>query len=235
MLLSNDCWMKDQCNKYKIKSDCECKFDNIYCPKLFKLNYLFDEAEVSTKQRKNIILYPDANGVDVAEFNYLNNIKNNIVDFVSNGDNLFIYSPYPGNGKTSWSLKLLQSYFNSIWHNSDLKCRGLFINVPRFLMGIKSNISVKDEYIEHILSNILSADIIIWDDIGTKVGTEFEIENLLNYINTRIDLNKSNIFTSNIIPNNLSDVIGPRLTSRIIGMSTVIGFNGQDKRGLRIQ
>ena len=235
MLLSNDCWMKDTCKKYQTNPDCECKITNTYCPKLFKLDYLYADANLSIPQRKSLVLYPDADGTDVAQFDVLNDIKNNISDFVRSGKNLFIYSPYPGNGKTSWTLKLVQAYFNSIWSYCDLSCHALFINVPRFLIALKANISVKNDYVQHILDNVMNCDIVVWDDIGTKAGTEFEIENLLSYINTRIDTGKTNIYTSNIIPEKLSDVVGPRLTSRIVGTSLNVGLNGMDKRGLKVE
>ena len=43
---------------------------------------------------------------------------------------------------------------------------------------------------------------------------------------------KSNIFTSNINPQDLSNMLGARLASRIIGLSECIPFNGYDKRGV---
>ena len=43
---------------------------------------------------------------------------------------------------------------------------------------------------------------------------------------------KSNIFTSNINPQDLPNMLGARLASRIIGLSECIPFNGYDKRGV---
>ena len=48
----------------------------------------------------------------------------------------------------------------------------------------------------------------------------------------RIDMNKSNIYTSNMRPDELKELIGDRLYSRIVKLSTEIEFKGQDKRGL---
>ena len=98
---------------------------------------------------------------------------------------------------------------------------------------MKDNISNKSEYIQHIKENVADCDMVIWDDIGTKVGTEFELENMLNIVDNRLCNGKSNIYTSNMEPKLLAEMIGPRLYSRIVNKSTSIELHGADKRGLR--
>ena len=78
--------------------------------------------------------------------------------------------------------QMVKSYFNKIWLKSPLKCRALFINVPRYLLAIKDNISQKSEYVQHIKENVLDADLVVWDEVGTKGLTQFEHENILNII-----------------------------------------------------
>ena len=126
----------------------------------------------------------------------------------------------------------MQSYFGKIWHKTDFECRGLFINVPRFFISLKENIDKKIEYVNQIKENIETADMIIWDEIGTKQLTAFEHENLLSYINMRVDNGKSNIYTSNLSSEELKTVVGDRLYSRIVNLSEDIELHGQDKRGL---
>lgn len=127
---------------------------------------------------------------------------------------------------------MIEAYFNEIWPNAALKCKALFINVPRFLLALKDNISEHSDYINHIKANVLNADIVIWDEVGVKSLTVFEHENLLNLINTRLDENKSNIYTSNLNPDELREKVGDRLYSRIVNNSINIELFGQDKRGL---
>lgn len=231
MILSNDCFIYDKCKKYN-KGECNLE-DNRFCIKLFKLDYLYNESLLTQNQRRYIPLRIDADGTDREEFAKLKNIEKDIEKFVNKGSSLYIYSNNCGNGKTAWSIRLLQAYFNSIWYKCDFSCKGLFINVPKFLLSLKDNISNKSDYIEHIKQKVLDCDVVIWDEIGTKVVTEFEHENLLNIINNRIDSNKSNIFTSNLHPEVLKEVVGERLYSRVINLSTVIEFKGMDKRGIK--
>lgn len=230
MILSNQCWIKDRCKKY---SSAECDNCSKYCIKLFKLDDLYNKALFTLDQRKFINLKIDADGTDREAFMQLKDIQHNIENFIAEGQNLYLHSSKTGNGKTRWCLRLVQAYFDKIWHKSDLVCKALYISVPRFLLALKNNITHSDPYVDHIKENILKADIVIWDEIGTKTATEFEHEHLLSLINTRIDMNKSNLYTSNLSGEALREKIGDRLYSRIVYDSINIEFFGQDKRGLR--
>lgn len=231
MILSNDCWMRSYCPKNKSDA-ADCLQDNVFCSKLFKLDKLFNESMLSFEQRRHQTLYVDSDGSDRKAFLHLKEIENNIFSWVNSGKNLYIYSTTCGNGKTSWSIRLIQAYLETVWYKSDLCCKALFVNVPRFLIMLKSNISQKNEYITKINENIFNTDLVVWDDIGIKTATVYEMENLLNIIDYRISNNKSNIYTSNLSPDELNDKLGDRLHSRIIKLSDVVEFVGQDKRGL---
>lgn len=220
---NKDCWLKNNCNH------CDC---DKFCLRYFKLSYLFDQANISLARRKHIDLYTDPDGSDNAAFDKLSEINQNIQEFVETGKNLYLHSTQCGNGKTSWALRLVISYFNKIWVKSELKCRALFISVPQLLLELKSNINDKSEYVQHIKENILSADIVIWDDIATKSITTFESEHLFSMIDSRINLGKSNIFTSNLSEDELHKSLGDRLTSRINNVDYNIQLKGADKRGI---
>lgn len=146
------CWLLNNCNH------CDCDH---FCYRLYKLDYLYNNANISLKQREYLPLRVDANGNDSEAFMKLKEIENNIVDFVNKGENLYIHSQNAGNGKTSWCLRLIQSYFNKIWVKCNLECKGLFINVPMFLLELKNNITNKSDYIEQIKENVLKCDIVI--------------------------------------------------------------------------
>lgn len=221
--MNETCWLKDSCKGLHCEDEGGCLI-------LFKLNYLYDEAGVSIKQRKHLQLRVDDDGTDLAEFKKLKDIQDNIMNFVKDGKQLYIHSRNVGCGKTSWALRLLQTYFKKIWLSTDLTCRGLFINVPALLLALKDNISVRSEYVAHIRDNILTADIVIWDDIGTKAASNFEHEHLFSMIDQRMNLGKCNIFTSNLDDAELNDALGDRLGSRICNASINIAFKGGDKR-----
>lgn len=232
MITSKDCYLDKNCGKH-LNGKCDLSKDE-FCVKLFKLNYLYDESLMSEKQRAYTPLHIDSDGTDREQFLTLKTIETNIEEFVSSGKNLYLHSAICGNGKTEWSLRMIQSYFDAIWHKCDLNCKALFINVPRFLLALKDSITTPSEYVSHIKRHILDVDIVVWDELGIKNATQFEHEHLLNLINTRIDYNKSNIYTSNLTAEELKDRLGDRLYSRIVNLSTDIELFGRDKRGVKI-
>lgn len=225
---SKDCWLHGNC------SEKHCNDPN-GCLILTKLDFLYKEANVPLNLRAKKSLVVDADGSDLNAFRQLSDIQNNIMSFVNDGNSLYIWSTQAGNGKTSWSLRLLQTYFNKIWLNTSLSCKALFINVPYFLQALKDNISVKSEYISHIKENATKCDLVIWDDISNKTGTDFEISSLLSLIDGRLIYGKANIYTSNVSPNDLKNYLDIRLGSRIATASQCIQLVGGDKRGLQIQ
>jgi DNA replication protein DnaC len=190
---------------------------------------------MTESQKKHITLRVDEDGTDLEQFKQLASIEQNILTFVNEGRNLYLHSANCGNGKSSWSLRLAEAYFNKIWVRTEVKCRVLFISVPRFLLALKDAISSKNAYVDYIKDNVLEADLVIWDDIAAKMGSEFELTHLLNIIDNRLALGKSNIYTSNLNRQQLYTALGERLTSRIANMSTDIELFGADKRVLKVE
>jgi len=217
-----ECWLYNSCNH----KDC----DKDFCLRRYKLDYLYNNSLLSDVQRNHTNIFTDEDGTDLEEFKKLADIQTNIESFVLTGKNLYIYSSNAGNGKTTWAVRLIQAYFNKIWPKTPLMCKALFISVPRFLVALKDNISAKSDYIEFIKNNIMIADLVVWDDLGAKVATNYEVDQLLSLIDGRIALGKSNIYTSNLNSKEMYDNFGERLASRVCNFSINIEFKGADKR-----
>lgn len=221
------CFLYNMCNH----KDC----DKDFCLRKFKMDTLYSKALMTESQKQHITLRVDEDNTDLEQFKQLAAIEQDILTFVNEGKNLYLHSANCGNGKSSWSLRLVEAYFNKIWARTDLKCRALFISVPRFLLALKDNITAKSDYIDYIKENVLEADLVIWDDIAAKMGSEFELIHLLNILDNRISLGKSNIYTSNLNKQQLYSALGERLTSRIANMSLDIELFGADKRILKLE
>lgn len=229
----NGCNLSETCEKFKNN---KCLFPEIksICIRESKLNFLYDKARLSKNQRLPIHLCISENDPDYNNFIKLKGIETNIVDYVNKGENIYIHSTICGNGKTAWSVKLLQSYLNAIWYKSEFKCRALFINVPKFLLDLKASISNPSKEMDQLKQDIFNADLVVWDEVATKTLTPYEHEYLLTFIDSRIDEGKANIYTSNMNADDLAERLGPRLYSRIVSLSegNEIIFRGSDKRGL---
>lgn len=195
------------------------------------LESLYNNALLTIDDAWDIRLFPDK--IDRENFEKLKKIKDSIYEFVKGGNNLYIYSTNCGNGKTSWSKKLLNAYFSEIYETSAFKCKGLFINVSKLCQSLKDNIENKSDYIAHIKKNIETCDIVIWDDIGTKELTNFEGEFIYKCINARIENKKANIYTSNLKDEDLAQALDNRLYSRVKNGSINIQLKGKDKRSLK--
>lgn len=166
--------------------------------------------------------------VDLEQYSKLATIKDDICDFVDSGQNLFICSKYTGNGKTSWALKLLLKYFDQIWAGNGFRVRGLFVNVPTLLLQLKNfSNPISEEY----KKNLMEADLVVWDEIASTSISNYDYGNLLMFLDHRIFSDKANIFTSNAVTKEeLEKNVGAKLASRIWNTSTLIEFNGRDRR-----
>ena len=212
-----ECWFKEKCKDYN-NENCNCSC-SLYC----QFYYLVNLANIPFNMQypKNQVLTP---GKDDHEFEILTDIKTNIVEWVKNGGNLYLFSENFGNGKTTWAIKLMCSYFSKIWQGNGIECRGLFINVDEFLMEKQKQISYRDKRFIEMENLIPSVDLVIWDDIGCTQLTNYQHNILFPLINSRIIQHKSNIFTSNVIDSDLENNVGNRITSRILDTSQIIEF-----------
>lgn len=216
------CWYKKICDQTKCGEDALCQ-------RHYRMSYLVDAATMEGNQRFTVPLSPEP--IDSDSYKRLRDIKDGIHDFVTEGRGLLIYSKNTGNGKTEWAKKLLLAWFNSIWSRTDFVCRGLFVQMPRFMFAMKDNIREPNEYFQYVNENIATCDLVVWDEINYKEWSPFELDYMLNIINQRVSVGKANIFTTNYDLKTVSDKLGTRLASRIVGNSECIEFKGKDRRG----
>jgi DNA replication protein DnaC len=219
------CWYNKVCRKYKT-DDC-----TEGCIRYMEMDFLMQNSGIPRNRQYPVLLTPSKQDMDA--FLTLRDIKDDIVNFVKNGESVYIYSDNFGNGKTTWAIKLMQKFFDDIWAGNGFRCRGIFIHVPTFLTKIKEGISRRDEDFEILKSRLMSVDLVVWDDIAaTKLG-DFDHANLLTYIDQRKLNQLSNIYTGNLSHDQLQDALGNRLSSRVWNDSMVVRFVGVDRRGLR--
>lgn len=219
----NICWYNKVCNKFNT-SDC-----NRNCLRYMEMFYLMETSNIPKSNQFRNELIPARK--DLPNFKILQNIKNDIVNFVNNGDNLYIFSKNLGNGKTTWSIKLMQKYFDEIWAGNGFRIRGLFVHVPSFLTKFKEIINKKDEEFEDFKQLLITVDLVIWDDIAAGKLSDYDHTNLLTYIDARKLSGRSNIYTGNLDGNELVDALGNRLKSRIWNDSYKVEILGNDRRG----
>lgn len=218
-----ECWYQGICPK----SPEGCKE---ICPKFVSMRYFMKSSNLPKSKWFPILLVDKDDSV---QYKRLSNIKSNIEEWVATGQNLYLYSPRCGNGKTSWAIKLMHKYFDQTWNVGELKPKGIFVSVPEFLDRGREVISNRDDEFVKIKNDILNTDLVIWDDISSVKLTDYAHSVLFNYIDARCLSGKSNIFTGNMDEDQLLHFLGERLSSRIWNGSEVIQFNNPDMRGVK--
>lgn len=215
VLRKEDCWYKNVCT-YDYCTN---------CIRYSEMKYLMENSGLPKKKQVPIKL---DGGRDKLAFHLLADIKDDIYRFVDRGESLYIYSEYTGNGKTSWAIKLLLKYFDTVWAGNGFRIRGMFVHVPTMLSKLKN---FDDPLLKSYKDNLSNVDLIVWDDIASTKLSDYDIQQLLILIDSRVSEGLANIYTGNLTSHEaLQKAVGDRLASRIWNTSTLIEFKGKDRR-----
>lgn len=215
---NSECWYRFTCG-----DDCDL------CTTFVQMKYQMENSGLPKAKQQPIELFiNDANAEDKRAYKELASIRANIVDFVTSGQNLYICSRYTGNGKTSWAIKMLHTYFHYTAEGNYDNLKGMFISTTDLLLRLKDFSNPVSRKYKDLLENV---DLIVWDDIAVSGISQYDFTQLYNLIDSRILAEKSNIFTSNQTTlDGLVKVVGMRLASRIYNTSTIIEFRSGDMR-----
>lgn len=218
MVLKEDCWYRSVCT-YE-----QC----VNCIRYSEMRYLMENSGLPKKRQYPVVLNGDR---DLKAFLELDKIRNDIINFVGNGESLYIFSEYTGNGKTSWAIKLLLKYFDSIWAGNGFRVRGYFQHVPTLFNVLKDFSNSTNELKTELKHRLETVDLVVWDDIASTKMSDYDQQQLLIIIDSRVSEGLSNIYTGNITSHEaLTKSVGDRLASRIWNMSTLVEFKGKDRR-----
>ena len=210
-----------------------CKKDKSECSELCGgyrvLRALYRLSRIPVLYQYNIPLTPEDE--DIIAFEDLDAFKENVVQNVAEGKNLYIWGKHTGCGKTSWACKIMGFYFRSIAFESGLENEGLYIYLPTFLEDLRNSYGAPDEDFAEVLDMVKKCKRLIIDDIGAEKVTEWVRERLVSIINTRVSSGLSTIYTSNLSPDELVEQFEERVGSRVIGCSQIVKISGKDRRG----
>lgn len=217
-LMKEDCWYKEVCRNK------ECDL----CIRYAEMKFLMDNSGIPKKRQYPEKLQPEDRDLDA--FYTLADLKDDIEAFVNNGRNLYIMGENTGNGKTSWAIKLMLKYFDCIWAGNGFNVSGYFAHVPSMLTTLKNFKNDNDR--NQLQKNLMEANLVIWDDIASAKLSDYDISQLLLFIDHRELQGLANIYTGNITSKDqLTQMLGNRLASRIWNNNTtVVEIKGADRR-----
>ena len=215
--------------------------NNIMCTclkqKLIDLQY--NKSNISNLEKENFKVFNDTLFSDVSDekkYNStisprknINNIKEIALSFIKNfnepDEKNLLFTGNTGLGKT---------FISNCIANEILKSGKtvLYQTAPIMLDAIIDYRFGKTD--NFIYNNILNADLLIIDDLGTENLNNIKFTELFNVINTRI-LNQNNHITKTIIStnlnlNNIYNTYDERIFSRLAGYYNICRFYGDDIR-----
>ena len=144
---------------------------------------------------------------------------------------LFFVGP-PGIGKTHLAVAVLRCVIRT------RGARGLFYDTRDLLRMIRSTYDpvVKTTELQ-VLEPVMTADLLVLDDLGAEKPSEWVGETLNLIVNTRYNEKRATIFTTNYEekedstePDSLLGRVGFRMHSRLYEMCEFLEFDGADYR-----
>src|SRR5580765_7911010 len=137
----------------------------------------------------------------------------------------------PGVGKTHLAVAVLKQVMNSS------PARGLFYDTRDLLRVIRSTYdpSIRTTELE-VLRPVMTADLLVLDDLGAEKTSEWVEETMNLIVNTRYNEKRLTIFTTNYEdipdetePNSLLCRIGHRMRSRLHEMAEFVVLDGAEE------
>ncbi len=154
-------------------------------------------------------------------------------DFPSVGRGLF-FEGQPGVGKTHLAVAMLKQVIERTG------ARGIFYDTRDLLRLIRSTYDASTRTTElEILRPVMTADLLVLDDLGAEKPSEWVEETMNLIVNTRYNERRPTIFTTNYIDvpdetamDSLKVRVGFRMHSRLHEMCEFLEYDGGDYRML---
>jgi DNA replication protein DnaC len=148
-----------------------------------------------------------------------------------------LFEGQPGVGKTHLAVAVLKQVIETAG------VRGLFYDTRDLLRVIRStyDASIRTTELE-VLRPVMTADLLVLDDLGAEKTSEWVEETMNLIVNTRYNERRLTVFTSNYQdfpeelaePNSLIFRIGHRMRSRLHEMCEFLQMDGADYRELPV-
>lgn len=209
-----NCVFKNDCIKYGTPDCCDP------CWRQREYDWLLNNSNLPNEFKTDIKLIPSKQDYEV--FEYLDYIRENIVDFVQQGNNLIIRGA-TGCGKSCWSTKLLRRYLMEVSIGNGYVERALFVNLIWFVSELRHNMDEKSVKFNDLRKLMHTVDFLVLDDLGaTNINSDYIHDEIYSIINDRIDNGLTTVYTTNLSNDELSQNLGARLSGRIIGKSEIV-------------
>ncbi|HWX95317.1 MAG TPA: ATP-binding protein [Solirubrobacteraceae bacterium] len=103
-------------------------------------------------------------------------------------------------------------------------------SLPRLLNLLRESMD-SDGGMLDFMDRLTAVDLLHLDDLGAETKTDWVLEQLYSIVNARYEAERAIIATTNLMPDELSERLGPRTVSRLVEIcGDLIPLYGEDKR-----
>lgn len=137
-----------------------------------------------------------------------------------------------GRGKTFLSHCIARELINSAHSVMYYSAKELFDRLAdlRFRSGAADRQGAAESVSSFDPEYLLTSDLLIIDDLGTELPNDFTKSEFFGMLNGRLSAGKGIIISTNLSPQELSDIYSPRIMSRILENFQLLNLFGRDIR-----
>lgn len=149
-------------------------------------------------------------------------------DNFENSKEFFLLVGGTGLGKTHLSTSVAKSLIDNGYDVVYELAQNIFsdFDTDRFRDRYSDSELLSEKYFD--------CDLLIIDDLGTEIITNYTVSYLYNIINTRINKKLPIIISTNLSAKEIKSMYHERITSRLFGEFTIVKFEGSDVRQRKI-
>lgn len=155
-------------------------------------------------------------------FSYCRDYADN---FTVSSENLLMFGR-TGLGKTHLSLSIANEVLKKGYNV-------LYDSAMNYLNQIEKEHFGRDNSGRDTLEQLLSADLLILDDLGSEYDKQFYVSTIYNIINTRLNKGVPTIINTNLNHEEMLKKYEERIISRLFAIYKSLGFVGKDIRLIR--
>lgn len=206
------------CDCYKkLLSDTACEELNKISPLSLSTFDSFNLSYYSDKEDKNGKV-PYNRMTKIYDFclNYAKTFSDDAKGILMKGDT--------GLGKTHLSLAIANEVINSGYSV-------VYVSAPDILNKLeREHFSYNYSGEQQLMQSLFDCDLLILDDLGTEFITQFSSTTVYNIFNSRINMGKPIIISTNLTSDELEKTYTQRFISRVMATCSVLDFIGNDIR-----
>jgi DNA replication protein DnaC len=145
-----------------------------------------------------------------------------IVEHLDRGRGLWIQGDV-GTGKTTLAMLVSKAALDA--------GRSVAIySLPRLLNLLRESMD-SDGGMLDFMDRLTAVDLLHLDDLGAETKTDWVLEQLYSIVNSRYEAERAIVATTNLMPDELSEQLGPRTVSRLVEIcGDLIPLYGEDRR-----